>query len=291
MRREVELRRHLHSLTGLREAVTAMKSLSAHHFRVAREAVKPARSYRESVERMLGWTEASLAGGDGHAGLLVLGGELGLCGSYNTQLVEEAVRCRRDLGPGPTLCVGHRAASLLGRRGIELTGTYAAPSSVQKLAGLLLPLGDDVFSRIRTEHLSQFQIVSSRFGGTGVIRPERLRLIPISVPRTPAPKRSRYVAPEHLAWAVIRESIFITLSDLLIDTLASEHGARLLASQLAERWLDERTTQLRRRLAAARRESITQEMVEIAAGARLRRFNPALAETLTGTDIERRSTR
>jgi hypothetical protein len=39
-----------------------------------------------------------------------------------------------------------------------------------------------------------------------------------------------------------------------------------------ERWLDERTARLRRRLATTRREASTQEMIEIAAGARARRL-------------------
>jgi F0F1-type ATP synthase gamma subunit len=78
-----------------------------------------------------------------------------------------------------------------------------------------------------------------------------------------------------LARVGIREHLYITLCDLLIDALASEHGARLMATQSAEQWLGERTDRLRRRLAAARREASTQETIEIAAGARARRAPPA----------------
>ena len=70
MKREVELQRRLRSLEALGEAVGAMKSLSAHHFREARRGIEPARRYREGVERILGWAGASLPGGDGEAGLL-----------------------------------------------------------------------------------------------------------------------------------------------------------------------------------------------------------------------------
>lgn len=44
-----------------------------------------------------------------------------------------------------------------------------------------------------------------------------------------------------LASAAIREYLYIVLYDLLLDALASEHGARFVAMQAAERWLDEGT--------------------------------------------------
>jgi F0F1-type ATP synthase gamma subunit len=47
-------------------------------------------------------------------------------------------------------------------------------------------------------------------------------------------------------------------------------GARLVATQSAEGWLDERAERLRRQLASTRREASTQEAIEIAAGARAR---------------------
>ena len=50
MKRELELERRLRSLHTLGEAVGAMKSLSAHHFRETRSAVAPARIYREGVD-------------------------------------------------------------------------------------------------------------------------------------------------------------------------------------------------------------------------------------------------
>ena len=81
-------------------------------------------------------------------------------------------------------------------------------------------------------------------------------------------RRPRYVEPDHFVSVVVREYLYVTLFDLLLDALASEHGARLVATQNAETWLDKRTERLRRYLMATRREASTQEMIEIAAGAR-----------------------
>lgn len=270
MKREIELRRRLRSLEALGEAVSAMKSLSAHHLREARTAIAPARAYREGVERILAWSGATLGAGTEGAGLLVIGAELGLCGSYNVQVVEAATRHREGLRDGPTFCVGHRAATLLARRGIEAARRYAAPTSIGGITALLLQLAEDVLTTHATERLSSFDIVSSRFAGVGSARPTSVRLLPMEAKPPEDVRRAAYVRPESFAFAAIREFLYITLYDLLLDALASEHGARLLATQSAEKWLDERTARLRRHLSATRREASTQEMIEIAAGARAR---------------------
>jgi F0F1-type ATP synthase gamma subunit len=72
--------------------------------------------------------------------------------------------------------------------------------------------------------------------------------------------------------AVVREYLYITLYDLLIDALAAEHSARLVATEAAEQWLTERSHRVRRQLVATRREATTQEVLEIATGARARRI-------------------
>jgi F-type H+-transporting ATPase subunit gamma len=86
-------------------------------------------------------------------------------------------------------------------------------------------------------------------------------------PGAPAP---RYSPADVLAAAAARELLYVTLFSLLLDALAAEHGARLTAAQSAVAWLDERADRLRRQLAAARREASTQEVIEIAGGARAR---------------------
>jgi F-type H+-transporting ATPase subunit gamma len=276
VRREQEIRRRLRSLALLGEAVGAMKSLSAHHLRETRGAVAPARVYREGIERFLRWTGARLPGGDGAAGLLVIGAELGLCGAYGTHLVEAAVLRRAELGPGYTLCVGRRAATLLARRGVPVDQGYGAPASARGIPDLLLRLSQDILTRYVASRLSRFDVISSRFEGVGVDRPTGTELLPFQAEPAGGARAARYVSPERLSAVAGRELLYMTLYDLLLDALASEHGARLVATQAAERWLDAREESLRRRLGAMRREASTQETLEIAAGARARgRAGPA----------------
>jgi len=270
MRREAELRRRLRSLDALAEAVGAMKSLSAHHFRQARAAMGPAHHYREGVDRIARASGATLPAGRGGAGLLVVGAALGLCGSYNTEVVALAAEQRAGLAAGPTFCVGRRAAALLARRGVEITRTFDAPTGVGGITSLLLRLAEEVLTSYGARDLSAFDIVSSHFAAVGSARAETVRLLPFEAGVGPHPPSVRYVGGDSLASAAVREFLYVTLYALLLDAMVCEHGARLLATEAAERWLNEHAAGLRRRLAATRREASTQEVIEIAAGARAR---------------------
>lgn len=270
MKREHELKRRLRSLSTLGEAISAMKSLSAHHFREARGAVEPARSYRQGVAQLLRVTGVSLPAGMGPAGLLVIGGDLGLCGGYNARLVAAGRQRRDELGEGPTICVGRRLGVLLGRRRVEVRHIYAAPMSVRGIPELLLRLAQDILTMYAKEQLSSFEIISSRFGGVGAEHPTTTRILPFEAAPSDLAPAVPYVSRDHLASAALREFLYITIYDLLLDALAAEYGARLLATQSAEKWLKARTTRLRHHLAATRREASTQEMIEIAGGVRAR---------------------
>lgn len=270
MKRERDLTRRLHSLETLGEAVSAMKGLSAHHFRASRGALDPARSYRRGIEHLVRSTGAFLPAGDGPGGLLIIGAELGLCGSYNTDIAASAAERRQLLGQGPTFCVGRRTAALIGRRGVPLDRIYSAPTSVEGITDVLLPVAQDMLGEYVAGALSCLEVVSSRFEGVGAHAPAVTRLLPVDIRPTERAPAVRYVDPGHLAAVAVRELLYVTMHDLLLDALAAEHGARLAATQSAEQWLDERSERLRRQLSAARREASTQEVIEIASGARVR---------------------
>ena len=270
MKREHDLRQRLRSLEALGAAVTAMKSLSAHHFREARAGLQAMRGYRDGVGRVVVEIGASLPAGDGPSGLLVIGSELGLCGGYNAHLVAAAAERRAQLGAGPTLCVGRRAAAYLGRRDIHVERAYPAPASVQGITDLLLRLAQDMLADYVARRMACFEVVSSRFEGVGADRPTTTRLLPIAADRSKAPVPTRYASRDRLVGVAVREILFVTMYSLLLEALASEHGVRLAATESAEQWLDGRTEHIRRHLAAWRREASTQETIEIATGARAR---------------------
>lgn len=279
MKRQRDLEQRLRSLEMLAQAVSAMKSLSAHHFRATRAALEPARAYREGIDHLLESTGAWLPAGDGPCGLLVIGAELGFCAGYNSRVVAAAAERRAALGDGPTACVGRRAATMLARRGVRVDRSYRGPTSVRGITDALFHLTEDILTQYVDRRLSALEVVANRFEGVGASSPVVTRLLPIqSHPSAGAPV-ARYVRAERLAAVAVRELLYITIVQVQTDALASEHGARLAATQSAEHWLGERTDRLRRHLSAVRREASTQEVIEISAGARARARSRASSGT------------
>jgi len=272
MSREASIRAHVRSLEVLSQAVLAMKSLSAHHFRVARDALASAREYRTELEAAVSClATVHLGSGSGSARLLVIGADLGLCAQYHGRIVAAARETALSLGVQTADCIGRRTAALLARAGIAVRVRYAAPTSVEKVTSVLLDVVTDLFADYRLGRVGSVHVLSARFGGIGEFEPVRTPLLPLADLPDGGPPPSRYVSEQHLLEIAARERLFVHLEELLLDAMASEHGMRLVATNAAGDWLDEQLERGRRRLHALRREASTQEILELVAGARARR--------------------
>lgn len=277
MTREHTLRRKLASMGLLSEAIDAMKSLSAHHLRTARAGLPAAREYRQGIDHVIAAAGiAQIAPKDGAPAILLLAADLGLCGSYNARLVDAALDERRRVDATQFYSVGRRPLVALRRANVRVARTSPAVTSVGGLTRLLLSLADDVLGDYLTGAFSSLHIVSARFDGVGAFSARVTCVLPVA-PAGPAQPLATtpYASPRHLAEAAVREYLYSTLYELLLDALAAEHGMRLVATESAGEWLDTRVQTLQRQLASARRESSTQEVLDVAGGARQRRAKAA----------------
>ena len=273
MKREHTLRRRLRSLKTLSEAVTAMKSLSAHHFRTARAALPAARVYRDGIDKVLGAigvfqpeTKTSAAA------MLLVAADLGLCDGYNSRLAQAAIDYQAESGAQRVYCIGRRPMALLSRSNLDVSRLYHAPTSIAGLVDLLLDLVQDLFEDYLEGKFASLHVVSARFEGVGEFQPTRTQILPVNPPTDEATvKPSPYVSDRHLAAFAIREFLYIRLYQTLLDSLASEHATRLVDTEAAGEWLASRTSTTSRQLASIRREATTQEVLEIAIGSKRRR--------------------
>jgi len=269
--RERVLQRRLRALGTLSEAVGALRSLSAQHFRAARAPLAEVRRYRDEVGRMLAVLDAAGPFGASPApvGVVLVTADLGMVGDYTSRLVREALALREEVGPGPLLCLGRRALSPLARAEVAPTSVEPAPTSVGGLLGTLLPLVDRLLALRREGELGSLWLVAARFEGAGAYTPARLHLLPVEPPAgLPPIAISPYSDASRLRRVVVREYLYIALYEALLGALASEHGKRLVTAESARSWLEERSEATRRLAASLRRESTTQEVLEVVVAAR-----------------------
>jgi len=275
MKHTADLNRRAHTLETLSEVVSAMKSLAAHHFRKTRDALPAARAYRETMERIIASVDLARPPVENTTrGALLIASDLGLCGGYNAQLTQAAITyCQRS--PVARLyCVGQRPVNGITQAGLTISRKYRAPSSVEGLTEVLLELAQDLLEDYLNEEFAALDVISARFEGVGEFSQVTTTILPIEEPQqTTTYSPSPYVSRDHLVAVALREYLYIRLYQSLLDSLASEHGARMLATQSAGDWLTEKLKMTNRKLMSIRREAATQEVLEIAASVRSARQN------------------
>jgi len=275
--RERSLRRRLRTLETLDEAVGALRSLSAQHFRTVRARLPAVRAYRDEVGGFLAVLAAPGAAAvrPGPTGIVLIAADLGLVGDYTTRLVREALALRAESEPGPLVCLGRRAVAPLVKAGVQPAAVQPAPTSVAGLTGVLLPLVDTLLALRADGQLEALWLVAARFEGAGDYSPARVPVLPVAAPAGLAPlAASPYCGAGQLRAVVVREYLYAALYETLLESLASEHGKRLVTAESARSWLEERMGATRRLASAIRRETSTQEVLElVVAGRAARREN------------------
>ncbi len=215
MKRQQYLQHRLQTLSALGDAVGAMRSLSAHHFRRARLALPAARQYRDEMNTIvaeIGISQPLYVGVP--SGLLVIASDLGLCGDYNSRLSELAVEQFHSQVVGPVYSVGRRGRMALAKNSIIPFRSYDAPTSLEGLSQILLRLAQDVMDDYLSLRIGSLQVVSAGFEGVGHFSPLSVRVLPIeSVEGAKPVRRSPYVSGNYLMTVAARILLHHPLRD------------------------------------------------------------------------------
>ncbi len=256
------------SLTELHELVDALRTMAASHTREASQALAGTSRYRATIERAIA-AACTLpeSGGGRHRAtnggiLIVLGSEHGFVGGFNQNIVEHAVAAR---SPQERLAlVGHRGAMRAEENGLKVDDFLPMTTHVAGIAGLARRLADllglvavarIVFARPRPAGLSDVVVET---------------LLPISaarLPPGPAVPPLHQIPARDLVVRLSQELLFAEIAHALMQSLASENGARLHAMEAASRNIGTRLDQLGQRESVVRQEEITADLIEIVSGA------------------------
>ena len=205
---------------------------------------------------------------------LVVGSERGLCGRFNTAVVERAERYLAEQETAGVqvelVAMGTRAARTFQRRE---TTPATLPITGLPPYRLAFDLTRRWLARYEEHELDAVDLVYNAYQGTAIYEPAVVRLIP---PTLPTPEAAALpwppiieTDPASLYARVVEQWTAVRLYELLLESAAAEHSARFqlmeAATQNVERLIDELTMAVQ----TARQQAITQEMQELAAGAGL----------------------
>ncbi len=225
-----------------------------------------------------------------NVGVLLVTGDRGLAGSFNTQIIREGLRLKRELeGEGANVvysAVGRRGNSTLTFRGEDVEHSYVGFTDRPSFTDAR-EISKNLIAAFIDGDVDEVDVVYNRFHSPLTQYVRRQRLLPLDqaavfgegVEKEPEPEDSDLVEAHRRAlWVYepeaeeILEKLFEEYVDLsiyraLLESAASEHGARMTAMRNAAENADEMIDRLTLEMNRVRQAEITQEILEVVAGA------------------------
>jgi F-type H+-transporting ATPase subunit gamma len=279
-----DIKKRINSVKSTGQITRAMKMVAAARFRKAQQAIVAARPYAAKMQQVL----ASLALREdpaahpllqqhdrrGRALVLVLSSDRGLCGGFNLNVAKAAQQLMQENAGGfesyEVTVIGRKGREQLKIRGLAADRVYEDVTADATYATAAL-IGQEVVEGYEAGKYDAVYLVYNAF--FSAIRQEVTvdRLLPITPAR--ADDDLLHVQPlyepargEVLA-SILPKHVEVQIYRAFLESLASEHGARMSAmdnaSKNAADMIDALTLQYNR----VRQAVITTELVEIISGA------------------------
>jgi F-type H+-transporting ATPase subunit gamma len=286
-----DLRRRISSVKNTRKITKALELVAGARLRRAQQRSEELRPYADRMqELMVGTAQAAssfrnLALLQQHdevrrVAIVVVTGDRGLAGPFNGQVLRRAFELEREVrGRGQDvawLVTGRKGASTLRFRRYELTGQWAGFADKPTYADAQA-IGHRLAELYESEEVDRVFLVYNRFESALVQRVTTTQLLPISEdvlageePEEREGPRADFIYEpepeqilERLLPVYLETEIYRALLESAAAFLASQMTAMRNASKNAGELIDTLTLQLNR----ARQAEITQEILEVVAGA------------------------
>jgi F-type H+-transporting ATPase subunit gamma len=257
----------LTSLSELDELVRALRSMAAGRAREAQEAFQGTRAYCGIIERAIAGIAPLVdmpgqTAGDGGV-LLVVSSENGFVGGFNNRLIEKALTIRKL--EERLVIIGRRGEAAARERGSEPDQTFPMASHV---AGIT-PLARRIASGLKASTSARIVFARYLHGASYEITVKPVLPLEPSRPAhgtTPAPPL-HHLPVERLLRDLSTEYLFAEIAHALMESHASENGARLQTMESASQNIDSKIDELKREERIARQEETTSDMLDVVIGA------------------------
>ncbi len=287
-----EVRERIRSVQNTQQITKAMKMVSAAKLRRAQQAIVQLRPYADRHDNMLRNILSNLEGDVdspfgierpiGKACLVVVTSNRGLCGAFNSNVLKAAVQALENKfaaayasGNVDVICIGKRGFDFFRKRysqSVNIIDEYVLLSdnlsfdNTRRVSQRLM----DAFA---SGQYDAVEVAYGQFKNAAVQYTIHLPFLPVAkIEKTASDKQMRadyLFEPDkkELLDYLIPTILQTQFHKFLLDTHASEHGARMTAMDKATENADELLRDLKISYNKARQEAITNEILEIVGGA------------------------
>jgi F-type H+-transporting ATPase subunit gamma len=291
-----DVRNRIGAVKNIQKITRAMEMVAAARLRRAEQRIEALRPYADAIRRMT--RQAAEAAGAvprlpilaeheniRSVGLLLVAGDRGLAGAFNSNIVRAGVAAGREHEGESEQAIyfasGRRPASSLSFRGLEVAESFTGFTDRPTYADARR-IAERLIAAYVDEEVDQVEIFYNRYFSplSQVVRRETLlplqqaTLLEDGDEEEESAEQGAHHAlveyepdPEQILGRLVPDYVEISIFRALLESTASEHGARMTAmrnaSQNAGTLIDDLVLEMNR----ARQAEITQEIMEVVAGA------------------------
>lgn len=302
MATQKEVKNRISSVKNIRKITRAMEMVAAARLRRAEQRIEAMRPFAQSLRRVTQQT-ADAAGPNANrvallqqrenvskVAIVLVTGDRGLAGSFNSQVIRAGLQLKREVeDDGKSVSffvVGRRGTSALGFRGEDISDSYTGFTDRPVFADAR-GIGDGLTSSYVDEEIDRVELIYNRYVSPLTQYVRRHTLLPLAEAEVygegiPEPeqvedealeeahKRSEWIyepEPEEALKLLFEEYVNLSIYRALLESAASEHGARMTAMRSAAENAGEMIDNLTLEMNRVRQAEITQEILEVVGGA------------------------
>ncbi|PLX66249.1 MAG: ATP synthase F1 subunit gamma [Denitrovibrio sp.] len=278
----MDIKRKIKSVQNTQKITKAMKMVSAARMRKAEEAMNDARAYANKIYELC-CNMAEKVDSESHpflaekaevknVCLAIITSDKGLCGAFNSNVLKKTIAFINE-NPDKNIkfvMVGKKGNDAFGRRGNEVLEKYITFGGriTYDEAG---EIGDKLVEYFMNEEVDEIYTIHNEFKSTSVQVGKITKVLPLSFEAKEAADDSVDYIYEPKADALLKEImpryINFTVFFAILESIAGEHGARMIAMDNASRNAGDLVKKLELQFNKARQAAITTEILDIVNGA------------------------
>jgi F-type H+-transporting ATPase subunit gamma len=285
-----EVRIRIESIKSTQQITSAMKLVAASKLRRTQTAVQALAPYSAKLREILGNLSSSIDNTEEAVYatvrpvqkvlLIIVTSNRGLCGPFNSNVIKAAKQHidekYHDLHKN-----GHLEILTIGKKGTDFfkKNKYNVTDSNNEIFDALTfanttTIAESLMAAFASKKYDRIEIIYNHFKNAGQQIMTVDQFLPIVPVTAPAGKESKQLAdfifqPEKAALVreLLPKMLKVQLYRTILDSFASEHGARMTAMSQATENASELLKQLKLSYNKARQAAITKELLEIVSGA------------------------
>jgi F-type H+-transporting ATPase subunit gamma len=281
-----EVRNRIHSVTTTKQITSAMKLVSASKLRKAQDSILRFRPYASKLREIMNRVASGVDDlpDDGifvqrnpeKILMVVFSANRGLCGVFNaniskqvSSLIDGEYSQSFKAGKVDFISFGRKAPDLLKKKGCVFTREYnylIEKPSFEKVSEIC----DGIVQEYIDGKYDVIVLIYNQFKNAAQQQPVSEILLPFKLDNSKNIGGSDYILEperENMFSIIVPKTLKLQLYKALLDSIASEHGARMTSMHKATDNATEILKELRLSYNKARQAAITNEIIEIVSGA------------------------